>query len=102
MNNLIRKESDFLRLLMSTSAKQQKALLKSIELPQMKAIVQIVYNVLVGNRELKERVIKTLQKHKMIIRRLVSKSLSFEKRKTLLVKYFKYVLPFLQVIESEL
>lgn len=91
MNNLLKAQIHFLRLLMSTSSVQQKALIKSVLPAQMKALVQIVYNVLVGNRTLSDMNKKKLKAHKTVIRRFVSRELSFQKRKEILLKYFKHI-----------
>ena len=87
---------------MSTSIKQKKALLQSIEKSQLKAIVQIVYNLMLGYRRLPEKDKKRLAKRKTVIRQFVSKGLSFKKRKELLLKYYKFILPFISAIQGEL
>ena len=92
MNHLIRSQIQFLRLLTSTSSVQQKAIIKTISPNQMKALVQIVYNVLVGNSVLSSSNKEKLKAHKTVIRRFVSRELSQEKRKELLLKYFKQIL----------
>jgi hypothetical protein len=102
MNPLIRKEKDFLLLLLHTSDKQKKVLIQNIEKLQLSAIVQIVYNILIGVRPLTEKDKKHVIKRKLIIRQFVSKGLSLKKRKELLLKYFKYILPFIAAVKSEL
>lgn len=102
MSDLINRQASFLRLLLTTSVKQQLVLIKHIQLPQMKAIVQIAYNVLVGNRVLPSRDIKKMETYKVAIRRFVSKGLSLEKRKRILVKYFKYIILLLNTVKGEL
>ena len=87
MNKLKRQEGDFLRLLLSISTKQRQAILKMVEKTQLRVIVQIVYNVLMGNRELNQSDKTSLIKHKTVISRFVSQSLSDKERKRLLVKY---------------
>lgn len=102
MNYLKKKDGDFLRLLLSTSMRQKRALLKTMQKSQLNAIVQIVYNVLMGNRDLPETDKKDLLKYKKVIRRLVSKSISSKERKRLLLKYLVHVLKFLGVVKKEL
>ena len=87
MNKLKRQEGDFLHLLLSTLTKQRQAMLKTVEKMQLRAIVQIVYNVLMGNRELNQSDKTSLIKHKMVICCYVNQSLSDKERKRLLVKY---------------
>lgn len=102
MNQLIKKEKDFLRLLLSTSIKQKQALIKTVGDSQLKAIVQIVYNVLIGNRYLSEKDKKELSRHKNVIRRFVKKRISQSERKQILYKYIRYILKYLSVVRSEL
>ena len=102
MNKLIKQEKYFLCLLLSTTTKQKKTLLQSIEKSQLRAIVQIVYNLMLGNRPLAEEVKKKLTKRKTVIRQFVRQGLSFSKRKELLLKYFKFILPFISAIRGEL
>ena len=102
MNRLIKKEKYFLTLLVSTTVKQKKALLSTIGKPQLRAIVQIVYSLMVGYRALPENDRKRLAKRKSVIRQFVSQGISWKKRKELLLEYYKYILPFINVIQSEL
>ena len=102
MSQLIKKEKDFLRLLLNTTDKQKKSLLESIEKPQLKAIVQIAYNILLGHRSLAEKDKKRLARRKTVIRQFVSKGISLRKRKELLLKHFRYILPLIDVVKSEL
>ena len=102
MNQLIKKEKYFLRLILHTSSKQRIALFKQIETSQLRAIVQIVYNVLLGNRSMTEKDKKQLAKRKSVIRQFVSKGISLKKRKALLLNYHRYIVPFIEVVKSEL
>lgn len=102
MSQLIKKEKDFLRLLLHNSDKQRKVLLKTIEKAQLNAIVQIVYNVMLGHCALPEKDKKSISKRKGAIRQFVSKGISLKKRKELLSKHFKYILPFIAAIKFEL
>ena len=67
MNQLIKQEKYYLCLLVSTTIKQKKALLQSIEKSQLRAIVLIVYNLMVGNRSLPEKDKKRLAKRKKLL-----------------------------------
>ena len=102
MKNLKEKQGDFLRLLLLTSVPQGKAMLKTIQKSQLQAMVQIVYNVLMGNRDLPEKDKNRLKKHRTIIRRFVSKRLSQRERKQILVKYSEQILTLLRVVKEEL
>ena len=64
--------------------------------------MQIVYNVLMGNRELNQSDKTSLKKHKTVIRHFVSQSLSDKERKRLLVKYSSHFIKILNVVRKEL
>ena len=68
----------------------------------MKAVVQIVYNVLQGNRVISPKTKTKLSRYKTIIRRFVSKGLTRRKRINLFLKYFQYILPLLRTVEKEI
>ena len=102
MNALMKKQGVFINILLSATLQQQKALLKTINKSQMQAIVQIVYNILIGNRHLPKQIKKDLQTQKHFIRRFVSKGLGIKKRKQILISKFKYIIPFLKVVSKEL
>lgn len=102
MNALLRKETPFLKLLLVTISKQQKALIKTITPSQMKAIVQIVYNVLQGNRSISTKHKNKLMRHKRAIRRFIARGLGHKQRVKVLLKHLKSILSLLKVIEKEL
>ena len=98
----MRKEGEFLRLLLSTSIKQRQAMLKTIEKTQLSAIVQIVFNVLMGNRELNQSDKNSLKKCKTVIHRFVSKTVSDTERKPLFLKYSLHIIKILNAVKKEL
>ena len=102
MNSLIKKEGDFLRLFLSTSPQQRKALINTIGRSQMSAVVQCIYNVLVGNSELAPQITKKVSKYKNNIRKFVSREITFNQRKRLLLKLSQEILILLKCVKSEL
>ena len=54
MNSLLKREQCFLKIFLTASNNQKKALVKTMSTSQMTAVVQIVYNVVQGNRNLSE------------------------------------------------
>lgn len=102
MNNLIKKESSFLRLLLSTTSQQQKAMIKTITPKQMKAVVQIAYNVLQGNRDVSGKDINKLTKHKLVIRRFISRGITCEKRSKLFLKYLDFILLLIKTVQKDI
>lgn len=102
MNSLKKREGDFLRLFLSTSETQRRALIKTISKSQLESLTSIVFNVLMGNRSLSKSDKTALLPHKTLIRRFVSKELTFEQRKALLLRYCQYFLRVARVIQREL
>ena len=99
MNGLIRKG---LLSLDYYSLQQQKALIKTITASQMYALVQIVYNVLQGNRTIYSDLKKKLKRNKRSIRRFIGKGLTLRNRVKLLLKHFKSILLLVKVVEKAL
>lgn len=101
MSELIQKERFFLLLLMQTSLKQQKMMIENITSSQLKAVVQIIFNVLQGVLKV-DNVLKTkLKRRKKLIRQLIQKQLSFKKRKLLMIKNIKTIISLIKLIEEQ-
>ena len=77
MSELIKKERYFLLLLIQTSLKQQKMMMGNFSSLQLKAVVQIIFNVLHGVLKVNNTLKTKLKKQKKLIRQLVQKRLSF-------------------------
>jgi ribosomal protein S20 len=101
MSDLVKREKHFLKLFLSTSNAQRRALINSITSSQLKAVVQIVYNALQGNLTVNDRVIRALKESRLVIRRFVSKDLTHQQRKRLLSKYTKQFLLLLKPVVNE-
>ena len=67
----------------------------------MKALVQIIYNILQGIVNVK-RGYKANKRNKSSIRESVAKKVSLKRRKYLLLKYFRSILMLLKVCNKEL
>lgn len=102
MNTLLKKEQNFLKLLIMSTDLQRKALIKTITPSQMRAVVQIIFNVLHGNRAISEKNIKKLKPYKVIIRRFISKGITIKRRSRILQVYWKEFILLLKVVEKEL
>ena len=102
MSKLTKKESCFLRLLLTTSRDQQQALIKTISQQQLKAVVQIAYNVLQGAREVSTKDVNKLAKHKLAIHRFVAKETTRVRRVQLLARYLDIILHLFKAIEKDL
>lgn len=101
MNDLIKKESCFLRLLLDINYEQRKAMIKTITHRQLKAVVQIAYNFLQGAREVAKKDINRLIKHRLVIHRF-DKQTTRVRRVGLLLKYLDLILPLIKTIETDL
>lgn len=82
MNQLLKKEGHFLCFFVHASRAQQIGLCKIMDKSQMNVLVQIIYNILMGNRTLPKADKLKVQRHKAAIRKFVSKGLSLKQEKT--------------------
>lgn len=92
----------FIGLLLKADKRQCVALLRTITNDQMRAIVEIIYNVMYGYGHITHRDIRYLKNRRTIIRQLVAKSLPAKRRKELLRKYFSVVRILLKVIRNNI
>ena len=102
MNSLIKREKHFILLLLTTTRKQQLALVKTVTTPQLQSLVQIIYNVVLGNRFLPEKAKKKLQRYKTVIRRFITKGISQARRRALLLKYLNQFILLLKPVIKDL
>ena len=87
MNRLIQKEGYFLCFILNARNKKQiKCLLETITKQQLRALVEIIYNVLHGYDA--PEYTRNLNKHKIVLRTLISKTLSRKERIRLMIKHF--------------
>ena len=83
---------NFLQLIGTSKPKQRKALLSEVCQGQFKAICTLLYNILVGNIPIADKIKQKLHRYRNIIRRLINKSVSVLEKKRLLINYH-YLLP---------
>jgi len=102
MNKLIKKERYFLLFLLTASERQRKVLIEHIDDSQLKALVQIVYNVMFGYRSITSVEKSKLSKRKHIFRKFVNKGISNKQRKKVLKRYLKFILPFIEVVKKDI
>ena len=78
------------------------ALVKVVSDSQLRSIVQIVYNVLMGMRHLPKKTKDYLSERRKIIRHFVDMAVTLNQRKRLFVKHLGLFLVVIKVIEKEL
>lgn len=101
MNSLIKNEKYFILLLLTTIRKQQIALVRSITKSQLQVLVQIVYNIIHGFRSFPENDKKKLKRFKSVIRKFITRRLSFTQRTDILLKHLKqFILIFKPIIKE--
>jgi hypothetical protein len=91
---MVRKYLPLFELLVEASEDQRKAVLKTLSEPQMRAVIEAIYNVLGGVCPLNIKDKSTLYDYRTIIRRLVGKELTAKQRQRLLCKH-RNILPLL-------
>ena len=83
----IRKHLSLLSLLVDSPDDQKAAIVKTLTSTQLRAVQEAIYNVLKGNCPINDKLKKKLEHHKINIRRLVSKDLTRQQQRRLLVKH---------------
>ena len=82
MAQVIKKNADFLRLVLSTPSRQQRtALLKSITADQLQAIASVAFNLLQGSIPFTPAYKRKLKRHRVAIRTIADKTIRVTKRK---------------------
>lgn len=85
-----------LRILATTAPSTRKTILKAADYNLIKAIVECVYNVLVGNVKVSPQCVKKLRKHKKVLRKIHSgKSRKWKNKKKTIVQTGGSFLPLL-------
>ena len=102
MNSLLKREQPFLRLFMTASNEQKKALVKTITTSQMRAVIQIVYNIILGSRNLSELNKKKVRRYKPIILRFIEKGKPLQIRRSILLKDLSIFVLLVQTVRDEL
>ena len=97
MNREVRAHLDFIKYLKVATKRQSRFLIDNITSDQLRALRDIIYNILLGNCSVKASTKKKLIKYKSIMRRIVERSVSRKKAKDL----FKKLIPILSLILSE-
>lgn len=92
------KKSDkvMLRFLSVCKNEQQKAVLSNLTLGQFRLIISVIYNTLHAVVPLSDRDKSKLGKHKLFIRRVLSKDITRSKRRNYLLKISKQLPVFLR------
>ena len=102
MNALLKKELSFLRLFLTTTNEQRKALTNTITGQQMKAVLQIVYNIALGNRALSDINKNKVRRYQSVIRKFIKKGTSMRVRRAILLKYTRIFVILVKTIQDEL
>ena len=97
MNREVRAHLDSIKYLKVAPKSQRKFLIDNITTDQLRALRDIIYNILLGNCSVKASTKNKLFKYKNIMREIVERSVSKKKLKEL----FKKIIPVLSLILSE-
>ena len=100
MSMTIKKVSDFLKLLLTTTKDQARALFYTLTPIQTLAICEIALNI--HKFPISKKILKELQKRKYLFRRLSDRSLSVKAKITLIQSQYKQVQTSLQLIKREI
>lgn len=94
MARKVEKHLDLIRLLVDTTESQRLAIVQTLSPTQIKILIEAIYNVLRGTCPISDSIKKSLFQKKEIIRRLVTKDLTDQQQRRLLVRH-RAVLPLL-------
>ena len=97
MNREVKSQLPFIRFLKTSSKVQRNYLIESSTREQLQAIIDILYNILIGNCSIGINIKNKISKYKSIMRQNVDKKLSRKKRKVL----FKKLNPLLPLFLTE-
>jgi len=98
MENL-KRYSSFIKRIISAPEAIRKKLLKSSNLNIIKAICELLLNIVQKNIPVDKSVISKLKKHRAILYKLLEAK-GFESRRDILVSHPKIVLPLLSVLQK--
>ena len=103
MSRLIKKHWSYLQLLMNTTSKQQrKQLLDTITNDQLRALTEVIVNLLQSILPITPSHKPKLKRHRNIIRRLGDTTISSKKKKELLCKQGAVIANLLKSVEPAL
>lgn len=100
MSQLLEDQRHFLHLLRSTKKDQRKALLSTIDKPQLKALSEIAHNVIKGTIVLTPAERRRLKRFKQIINVLGRKSSTRAQRIRVLQRGATAILHLLNIVET--
>ena len=103
MSTLVKKHWCYFQLLMSTTSKlQRRQLVDTITNDQLRALIQIVVNLLKSIIPLTPSKKTQLKKHRKVIRQLGNSSVSLKKKKELLCRQSSVIALLLKSVEPAL
>ena len=102
MSSLVKKHWNFLQLLISTAASQRKKLLDTITSGQLKAIVEIVVNVLQNVLRIPASYKRQLIAHRRVIRRIADRTIDLASKKRILSRHARTVVILLKAVYGAL
>ena len=102
MSAKIKKHIHFLSLLLTENDKQKQAILKTMNMEQLRVLVECIYNIQHGVIKISNTLKKKLSHHKCVIRKITEQGKTPTQRKKLLVKHHTLLSLFLKTILNQL
>ena len=100
MSKTIKKVSDFLKLLLTTTKEQVRALFYTLTPIQTLAICEIALNI--QKLPLSKKLLKELQKRKYLFKKLSDRNLTIKAKITLIQTHYRLVQTALQLVKREI
>lgn len=100
MYSILNSLGTFVKLLLTTSQDQVKAIFNTLTPLQSAVISEIIYNI--GTLPVTSRVVKLLRKHKLLFRKLSDKTVPTHRKVFLIQKHYKEVQNLLSLLKSDI
>lgn len=100
MSGKLKQHWSFIDLMITTNASQRLALLKTITDNQLAVLCEIVLNTLHGHLYVPPTTVKSLKRHKLLLRRLASRDISKSKKKKLIFKNHRLITNVLMAVHA--
>ena len=96
----LKKVADFLKLLLTTSKQQIRALFYTLTPLQTAALCEIIFNI--QKLPLSARIVKEIQKRKFLFKKLSDSTISQQRKLALIQTHYRQVQSVLELVKREL
>src|SRR5277367_6170705 len=95
----VKRYSSFIKRIITAPEPIRKKLIKSSNLNIVKAICELLFNVLQKNITVNKSVLTQLKRYKKVLHKLLLETVGFESRRDILIKNSKLILSLLSILK---